>query len=132
MRLDKKVYYHKQIEEHQNNTQGLWKVLNSIIKKVLGNSNDPHYFIKKNQPVITKTKETANELNNYFVNVGYNLEIVEPKVKNYVNESIINTNPNTNTIPTWTNLLADRCPNLCLPLPGPMPSRYTPCPNYRH
>lgn len=36
MRFNKKDYYHKQLEEHKNNTQGIWKVLNSIINKGIG------------------------------------------------------------------------------------------------
>lgn len=36
------------------------KVLNRIIKKGTGKSDYPNYFIKNNQPTITKTKEIAN------------------------------------------------------------------------
>ena len=87
MRHSKKEYYHKQLELHKNNTQGIWKVLNGIIKKHSGKINYPKYFIKNNQSIITETQETANEFNKYFVNVGYNLakEIVDPVIKDDVN-----------------------------------------------
>lgn len=36
MRLGKKDYYHKQLEQHKNDIQGRWKVLNNVIKNVQG------------------------------------------------------------------------------------------------
>lgn len=93
MRSNKKEHYHKLLEQYRSNTQGTWRVLNSIIKKSTGKPDNPNYFVKDNNTIV-KTKEIANEFNDYFINVGYNLakEIVEPRNKDGVDEDIVYKN----------------------------------------
>ena len=81
MRQSKKEYYHKLLEQNKNNTQGIWKVLNNIIKKGGARVEMPNYFVKDNNMTVNKTIDIANEFNDFFVNVGNNLanEIVELK-----------------------------------------------------
>ena len=81
MRQSKKEYYHKLLEQNKSNTQGIWKVLNNIIKKGGARVEIPNYFVKDNNRTVSKTIDIANEFNNYYVNVGNNLanEIAEQK-----------------------------------------------------
>lgn len=94
MRSNKKEHYHKLLEQYRSNTQGTWRVLKSLIKKGTGKADKPNYFVKDNNTIINKTKEIANEFNNYFVNVGYNLanEIAEPRNRDGVDEDIVHKN----------------------------------------
>lgn len=67
-------------------------MLNNRIKKGTGKSDCPDQFNKNNQSIIMKTKETANEFTDYFVNVGFNLakEIVDPIITEDVNKTLLN------------------------------------------
>lgn len=81
------------MEHHRNNTQGTWKILNSIIKKGQVSNNSPNYFIKNNI-IINKI---ANEFNKLFVNVGPTLanNIPEQRECECINERAIRLNPNS-------------------------------------
>ena len=46
MRLNKKDYFHKLLEQNKSNTQGIWKVLNNIIKNGAGKVEIPNNFVK--------------------------------------------------------------------------------------
>ena len=88
LRINKKDFFNKQLVQYRNDTRGTWKVLNNIIKKGTGKSDYPDHFHKNNRSLITDTKETANEFNDHFVNVGYNLvkESVDPVITEDINE----------------------------------------------
>lgn len=53
--------------------QGTWKELNKIIKKTNNKRECPSYFKNDNEVLIRNPKEIANEFNDYFVKVGFNL-----------------------------------------------------------
>ena len=96
IRNSKKDYYHKLLEQHKNNIQGTWKILNGIIKK--GNVK-PSYpnFVKKDNTIIESANEIANEFNNFFVNVGPNLagRIEEQRDPEGLDERLIPMNPHS-------------------------------------
>lgn len=71
--------------------------METIIKKGTGKLGYPNYFIKNYQSILTTSKETANEFNDYFVNVGFNLakDIADPLQRDGVEVDIITRNPNT-------------------------------------
>ena len=97
MRINKKDYYNKQLQQNKSNTQGTWNILNSLIKKGLKKSEYPDHFNTENKPNISTLQEIVNEFNDYFINVGSNLanEIVDPPNKDGVDENIIDSNSNT-------------------------------------
>ena len=96
IRISKKDYYHKILEQQKNNIQGTWKILNNIIKKGTGKPEYPK-FLKKDNTFKENAKEIADDFNNFFVNVGPNLakEIEEPRDKAGLDESLIDQNPHS-------------------------------------
>ena len=96
IRANKKDYYQKQLEQHKGNIQATWKTLNSIIKKGKSTSGYPNYFIKDSL-TLHKSKEIANEFNNFFVKVGPSLanEIKEPGDTDNLKENLIKQNPHS-------------------------------------
>ena len=58
--------------KHKNNIKPIWKILNTIIKGDKNEHSTPAEFLicKGNE---TNRKEVANELNNFFVNIGQEL-----------------------------------------------------------
>jgi hypothetical protein len=96
IRFNKKEYYHRLLEQQRSNIQGTWKILNSIIKKGTGKKDYPMYFTKENI-IMDKSKEIANEFNNFFVKVGSNLatEILEQRDKEGLDVNNIIRNPNS-------------------------------------
>ena len=96
MRQNKKDYFNKQLEQHRNDTQGTWKVLNSKLENSSEKSGFPENMNINNQSINTETTEAVNGFNEYFVNVGYNLakDIIDPLLKDDINENIIEINPN--------------------------------------
>uniref|UniRef100_A0A3B3H5U1 Reverse transcriptase domain-containing protein n=1 Tax=Oryzias latipes TaxID=8090 RepID=A0A3B3H5U1_ORYLA len=79
IRNSKKQYYHKLIEQHKLHMQETWKIINKLTKKNNKKQEYPSYF-KKNDIQIRNPMLIANELNEYFANVGNKLamEIKEP------------------------------------------------------
>lgn len=61
---------------------------------MLWKADNPNSFVKDDDTIINKTKESANEFNDYFVNVGYSLtnSVVEPRIKDGVDEDILHKN----------------------------------------
>lgn len=59
IRQNKKVYYHNLLEQHKNNIQETWKVLNCLIKKHAVRENYSNFFVRNDQ-IIDDTKEIAN------------------------------------------------------------------------
>lgn len=72
MRENKKNYYQRLLEQHRNNIQGTWKILNDIIKNGRKEHVLPSYFVDNDQE-ITNTCEIANAFNSFFANVGPSL-----------------------------------------------------------
>ncbi len=46
MRLNKKEYYYKLLEQYRSDTQGTWQVLNSIIRKGMGKEGNQNYYAR--------------------------------------------------------------------------------------
>lgn len=71
-------------ERSSSNTQETWRLLNGIINKGSKNQNYQDYFKKDKDSVLDKIKDVANEFNDFFVHVGYNLakEIPEARKNN--------------------------------------------------
>ena len=71
IRINKKEYYNKLLENNKNNIKGTWDILNKIIRNKT-NSNCPDHFIEKDK-TITNMTEIVEGFNNFFVSVGPNL-----------------------------------------------------------
>ena len=56
----------------KTNVKETWKILNEAINKRKNKPTCPEYFIKNNK-IISKKEDIANEFNNFFTNVGPNL-----------------------------------------------------------
>ena len=67
--LAKRRYLANKIEVIKGNSKALWKIINEIVHR----KNKRHgkiSHLKINDKAIYDPKEIANELNNYFVNIG--------------------------------------------------------------
>ena len=69
MRISKKEYYRKLIDNNKNNIKGLWNILNNVIGNGSRQVNYPHEFIE-NDMTIDNMDDAVNGFNQYFVNVG--------------------------------------------------------------
>ena len=69
MRISRKEYYSKWLDNNKNNINGLWNILNNVIGNGSRQINYPHYFIE-NEMTIDYMDYAVNGFNNYFVNVG--------------------------------------------------------------
>ncbi|KAF7660965.1 hypothetical protein LDENG_00270650, partial [Lucifuga dentata] len=96
IRGQRKDYYSKLLDENRSNMNGTWSVINSVIKSKAGKSAYPNYFVR-DDTFLYDMKISANEFNNFFVNVGPNLakEIPEITVDDYTGNSYVN---NINTM----------------------------------
>ena len=63
--------YKKEIQE-KNNIKGTWKLINSLLNKHKQSLN-PTYFCTDDNNKITASKDIADALNKYFVDIGSNL-----------------------------------------------------------
>lgn len=81
-RLAKKSYYKGKFQESQGNIRQTWKLINEITNKKKQSSDLPDNFMKDGN-VITEPNEIANNLNEYFVNVG-------PKLADKIPPSSVN------------------------------------------
>ena len=69
----KKSYYTTYFENHCNNIKNTWEGIRSLIN--INNPVNPRIAqININGIIIDKPKQVANEVNNFFVNVGPNTE----------------------------------------------------------
>ena len=65
-------YYSTLLDKEKNNVKGTWKLLNTIIMKGQQSFPLPDKFMS-NGKTVTRKKDIANGLNDFFVNVGPNL-----------------------------------------------------------
>ena len=96
LKIAKRLYYEKKIEENKNNIKQTWKYLNKIINKKKCNNDQNCIFIQNNSE-ISDPVEIANRFCHYFSNIGPSLEKqmsnTTPSVSplSYLNEKIMNT-----------------------------------------
>ena len=72
MRIWKKEYYCKTLENNKNNNKAIWNILNGIIRNGTRQVNYPQYFID-NDENIHNIDNIVNRFNTFFVSVGPNL-----------------------------------------------------------
>uniref|UniRef100_A0A3P9M519 Reverse transcriptase domain-containing protein n=1 Tax=Oryzias latipes TaxID=8090 RepID=A0A3P9M519_ORYLA len=96
IRTCKKEYYGKLLEENKSNIKKTWGILNTILRK--GNKEDsyPKYFISKSEE-IDQREEIAKRFNDFFVNVGPELEkqIPDPGTFRKDVQMLIDRNPSS-------------------------------------
>jgi len=94
LKIAKRLYYERKIEESKNDIKQTWKYLTKIINKRRSNSDSNCIFNHNNKddPI-----EIANRFCHYFSNIGPNLEKqissttlpISPVA--YLNEKVLNT-----------------------------------------
>ena len=72
LRLSKRLYYEKKLENCKSNNRKIWKVLNEIINKKNNKSVQSSIF-KVDGLEISDPTDIANRFCNYFTNIGPNL-----------------------------------------------------------
>ena len=73
VRIAKKNYYSKKLEQAGNDLKSTWKAINELIsKKKQTNRNLPSSFVD-NDNNISDPELIANNFNQFFVNIGPNL-----------------------------------------------------------
>ena len=78
LRLEKKNYYRKKLEDCKTNTRETWKILNNIIGKRKSETKYSNEFCVGENRVL-ESKEIANHFNKFFVDIGTNLSsFIEP------------------------------------------------------
>lgn len=78
------------MEQSRSGSQQTWRLLNRLIKKGSKNKTHPEHFRTDEDIVLHKIKDTANELNDFFGHVGFNVaqEIQELRNNNELNKHI--------------------------------------------
>ena len=69
IRISKKEYYKKILDDNKNNIKGIWNILNSIIRNSPRLISYPKYFIDKDNENYNMD-DVANSFNKFFINVG--------------------------------------------------------------
>ena len=88
LKKSKKSYYASYFEEHNNNIKKIWEGIRSIVD--IKNSANPHIAqLNINGRIIDVSKQVANEVNSFFVNVGPNTENTVPKVPNVLPDNFL-------------------------------------------
>ena len=77
-RDSKKKYYKEYFEHNKINLYSTWKGIKSIVK-IKSSSKKDIYSINQNGILITDQSKIANIFNNFFVNVGPNIDKTIPK-----------------------------------------------------
>jgi len=95
VRKSKQMYYQDKLKKYKSDSKQIWKVINEIIGKSSKQMNKINKITNKDDIVIESDTEICNEFNDFFVNVGNNLEIehihsdtVNFNDKNQSNDSI--------------------------------------------
>ena len=93
LRLEKKNYYRKKLEDCKTNTRETWKILNNIIGKRKSETKYSNEFHVGEKRVVLESKEIANHFNKFFVDIGTNLSsLIEPcpgkKPTNFVKSNV--------------------------------------------
>lgn len=79
LRLEKKKYYRKKLDDCKTNIRATWKTLNSIIGKRKSDTTYLNKFHVGDNIVVLENKEIANHFNNFFVDIGTKLSnLIEP------------------------------------------------------
>lgn len=96
IRVCRKEYYSKILNNNKHNMKGIWDVLNGIIKNNSGQQSYPEYFID-NGNIMENTDDKVNSFNHYFVNIGPKLaeQIPESLPSVDCSENRIDRNPNS-------------------------------------
>ena len=66
-------YYRKILEDCKTNTREIWKIFNNIIGKRKSETKYSNECRVGENRVVLESKEIANHLNKFFVNMGTNL-----------------------------------------------------------
>ena len=72
LRVAKRLYYNKKLDEYKSNAKSTWKLLNDLINKKKIKGKLPSIF-KSNEEEICNPTHTANRFCEYFTNIGPNL-----------------------------------------------------------
>ena len=72
LRVAKRLYYNKKLDEYKSNAKSTWKLLNDLINKKKIKCKLPSIF-KSNEEEIFNPAHIANRFCEYFTNIGPNL-----------------------------------------------------------
>ena len=72
-RLAKEQYYTSQLIEHKQSISKQWSIINELLEKGRRKQNFINKLMNKNNKIIEKSSEISNTLNDYFINMGPNL-----------------------------------------------------------
>ena len=72
-RLAKEQYYTSQLIEHKQSISKQWSIINELLENGRRKQNFINKLMNKNNKIIEKSSEISNTLNDYFINVGPNL-----------------------------------------------------------
>ena len=73
LRLAENHYYTEELNKHKGNIKGTWNVVNLLMNKVRKDQSYASSFIS-NGKLIHNKEDIANEFNEFFTNIGPNLE----------------------------------------------------------
>ncbi len=94
LRISKRLYYEKKLENSKSNNRATWKLLNEIICKKKANVIQTSAF-KADNLEIPDPEEIANRFCNYFTNIGPNLarkiQLSTVSHMDFLNDSFINS-----------------------------------------
>ena len=87
-RESKSLYYTSYFENNHENSSAIWKGIRNLVN--VKSSNKAHFNLLDNDnKLMSDQKNIANKFNNYFANVGTNIDKQIPKTKgdfrNYLN-----------------------------------------------
>ena len=94
IRISRKEYYKNKLDRNKDNIKGIWNILNSIIRDGVKQNSLPKYF-KEDDIENYNMEEVADRFNNFFVNVGPDLEskIMDRGVEGKHMGDLVNRNP---------------------------------------
>ena len=72
IRIARKEYYNKLLDNNKNNIKGIWNILNTVIKNSSKQLSYPRYFIINNTEK-HDMNEVGKRFNKFFVSVGPDL-----------------------------------------------------------
>ena len=72
IRLAKRNYYHNLFKKYSNNIKQTWTEINIMLNKAKNKVKIPDYFKLDGKKIYDK-RETANEFNSFFTNIGPSL-----------------------------------------------------------
>ncbi|KAF0750246.1 Reverse transcriptase domain-containing protein, partial [Aphis craccivora] len=93
VRQSKQIFYQNKLKHARSDSKLVWNIINEVIGKPNQIKNNINMIRNKSGITINQTTEICNELNDFFVNVGKNLEVekLNPyKLFPYENNNIIN------------------------------------------